>query len=334
MQQLEQTGLVRRDDHRRSLLWPLTKAAMPSEPSPEELLLAETLKVENPKGKLLEWCMRRRLDRPDTREHADDTGSHVVEMVIEMDGAQVSSGPQTASAKKVAEQLAAKVLLDRLSGQEQMVEAAEVDEAQQAILEQQNPKGKLLEFCAQRKLSSPQFDVVAVVGGFRCVAQIRLSGSNTLETQPFQATRAKVAEQAAAAELYQKLRSWKNKRSDKTTVPEEHLAAKPASVSSSPGPDHADKALQRPDARMQLNHWRQQRHLVNFGYELVDHQGPSHQPIFVMTAWAELPGGNRCTTDHISAGSKKEAQMAAADALRALLEANASFTGLWSGPSS
>jgi hypothetical protein len=48
-----------------------------------------------------------------------------------------------------------------------------------------------------------------------------------------------------------------------------------------------------------------------------------------MTAWAELPGGDRRITDQITAGSKKEAQSAAASALRALLEAEADFRGLW-----
>jgi len=85
---------------------------------------------------------------------------------------------------------------------------------------------------------------------------------------------------------------------------------------------------------MQLNEWRQTKYLAGFGYHLIDHQGPSHQPIFVMTAWAELPGGNRCTTDPVTAGSKKEAQIAAADALRTLLESDASFTGLWDKSSS
>ena len=323
VQQLEQTGLVRRDDHRRSLLWPQTQAAMPTEPSPEELLLAETLKTENPKGKLLEWCMRRRLERPDMREEADRTGWHVVEMELEMDGERVSSGPQRAYTKKVAEQLAAKVLLDRLSRQEQTVAATVVDDTQQAMLEQQNPKGKLLEFCAQRKLTQPQFEAVAVVGGFRCVARIALSGDHALETRPFQAVRAKVAEQAAAAALYRQLRAAKTKQPTKTSAP----SAPSASRASSAGRDP-----ERPDARIQLNEWRQAKHLVRFGYDLVDHQGPSHQPIFVMTAWAELPGGNRCTTEPITANSKKEAQMAAADALRTLLQADASFTGLWSNP--
>ncbi len=323
VQQLEEIGLVRRDDHRRNLLWAQTQAAMPAEPSPEDLELAEALKVENPKGKLLEWCMRRRLESPEVREQSDDTGWHVVEMELEVDGERVSSGPHRSYTKKTAEQLAAKTLLDRLSSEEQTVEAVEVDDIQQARLEQQNPKGKLLEFCAQRKLSNPHFDVVAVVSGFRCVAKIALSGGHALETQPFQAVRAKVAEQAAAAELYQQLRSSKPKRSDQT-------APSPPSVSDALPADHGPK---RPDARIQLNEWRQTKHLASFGYDLVDHHGPSHQPIFVMTAWAELPGGNRCTTEPITAGSKKEAQMAAANALRTLLETDANFTGLWAKPS-
>ena len=95
-----------------------------------------------------------------------------------------------------------------------------------------------------------------------------------------------------------------------------------------------EKVPQRSDARIQLNQWRQQNYVVNFGYDLVDHQGPSHQPIFVITAWAELPGGKRYTTDRIEAGSKKEAQLAAADALRTVLEGDASFKGLWLDPSS
>jgi hypothetical protein len=48
-----------------------------------------------------------------------------------------------------------------------------------------------------------------------------------------------------------------------------------------------------------------------------------------MTAWAELPGGDRRVTDPVTAGSKKEAQLAAASALRALLEADPDFSGLW-----
>jgi hypothetical protein len=48
-----------------------------------------------------------------------------------------------------------------------------------------------------------------------------------------------------------------------------------------------------------------------------------------MMAWAELPGGDRRITEPVTAGSKKEAQLAAASALRALLEADVDFGGLW-----
>jgi hypothetical protein len=50
-----------------------------------------------------------------------------------------------------------------------------------------------------------------------------------------------------------------------------------------------------------------------------------------MTAWAELPGGDRCITEPVTAGSKKAAQLAAAAALRTVLEAEADFGGLCEG---
>jgi dsRNA-specific ribonuclease len=193
-------------------------------------------------------------------------------------------------------------------------------------VEQQNPKGKLLEFCAQHQLPRPAFKAEAVIEGYRCVATIDMSSGMTLQSQPFQATHARVAEQAAAADLYEKLLSWDTSRPDKAEVSVEHQAGFPPAA-----PLHPETTPQRPDARMQLNQWRQQKHLVNFGYDLVAHQGPSHQPVFVMTAWAELPGGDRRTTDRVTASSKKEAQVAAASALRALLEADANFSGLWEG---
>jgi Cft2 family RNA processing exonuclease/dsRNA-specific ribonuclease len=317
VQQLERAGLVRRDDHRRGLLWPLTPVAATPEPSAEENELAETLKAENPKGKLLEWCMRRRLDSPTLRESTDADGGFVMELVLEIEGERVSSGSCRASAKKVAEQLAAKALLDHLSRQEQTVEAIGVSEAEQISLEQQNPKGKLLEFCAQRKLSHPQFQTEAAVEGYRCGVTVNLPGGPRLHSKLFVAARAKAAEQAAAAALYDQLLTWAQNRLDGPPVAVDRQAGVP------------DAAPQRQDARVQLNHWRQQRHLVNFGYEIMDHHGPSHQPVFVMTAWAELPGGDRRITDPVTAGSKKEAQLAAAFALRAVLEADVNFGGLW-----
>ena len=326
VQQLEQTGLVQRDDHRRGLLWPPTQVTAPPEPSAEERVLAETLKAENPKGKLLEWCMRRRLDSPTLRESTEADGGFVMELELEVEGERISSGPHRASAKKVAEQLAARALLESLSRQEQTVEAIGVSESQQRSLEQQNPKGRLLEFCAQRQLSPPHFETEAVVEGYRCGVTVKLPGGPSLHTKLFLATRAKVAEQAAAAALYDQLLTWEQDRPDEPPVAVEHQAEASAAVQTSP-----DATPQRPDARVQLNQWRQQQYLVDFGYELIDHHGPSHQPVFVMTAWAELPGGDKRITDQVTAGSKKEAQLAAASALRALLESDADFGGLWEG---
>lgn len=322
VQQLEQAGLIRRDDHRRFILWPLTASAGPSEPTPEELELAEALKRENPKGKLLEFCMRRKLEKPETLETPDEDGCFVVELQVEIDGKLVASGRQRAFAKKVAEQLAAKALLGSISEQEETLEAMTVTEAQREYLEQQNLKGKLLELCMQLKLPMPQLKAEAVVGGYRCVATIHLSEATRLHTKPFLAARAKVAEQAASAELYDKLRFWLKSRPVEPAVsgpdqtgPQTDFHAK------EPAPTRSQ------DPRVLLNEWRQKRSIVNFGYELVEHLGPSHQPVFVMTAWAELPSGERRTTDRVEAGSKKEAQLAAAADLLASLESY-----LWACP--
>jgi dsRNA-specific ribonuclease len=254
VQQLEQTGLIRRDDHRRALLWPLTQGATAPMPSPQELSFAETLKVENPKGTLLEWCMRRRLARPTTQETTDENGWHVIELEMEIEGERVSSGPQKAFAKKVAEQLAAKALLDCLRAREQTVAAVDVSEAQRLSVAQQNPKGKLLEFCMQHKLPRPTYKAEAVVEGYRCVATLALSSGITLQSQPFQTTRAKVAEQVAAADLYEKLLSWNASRPEATEVAVEHPAGLLPVVLI-----HPESTPSRPDARMQLNQWRQQR---------------------------------------------------------------------------
>jgi hypothetical protein len=158
------------------------------------------------------------------------------------------------------------------------------------------------------------------------VVTVKLPGGPGLHTKPFLAGRAKVAEQAAALALYEQLLTWEQNRPDGPTVSGDRQAGMPAAVST-----QLDAAPPRPDARVQLNHWRQQQHLVNFGYELMEHHGPSHQPVFVMTAWAELPGGDRRITEPVTAGSKKAAQLAAAAALRTVLEAEADFGGLWEG---
>ncbi len=49
--------------------------------------------------------------------------------------------------------------------------------------------------------------------------------------------------------------------------------------------------------------------------------GPTHQPTFVMAAWAKLPDGRSLQSEPVGAPSKKAAQTAAADRLPAQLAA-------------
>jgi dsRNA-specific ribonuclease len=61
------------------------------------------------------------------------------------------------------------------------------------------------------------------------------------------------------------------------------------------------------------------RELASFGYCLVAQGGPSHQPLFTVAAWAELPGGERLEGKAVEAPSKKAAERAAASERVAVL---------------
>ncbi|MBU0646787.1 hypothetical protein KJ611_04965, partial [Patescibacteria group bacterium] len=74
-------------------------------------------------------------------------------------------------------------------------------------------------------------------------------------------------------------------------------------------------ATSRPEARMVLNELRQNGIVVDFGYELRDHRGPSHQPVFVVVAWATTRDGSRLEGEPAEAPSKKAAQRDAAERL-------------------
>jgi dsRNA-specific ribonuclease len=60
---------------------------------------------------------------------------------------------------------------------------------------------------------------------------------------------------------------------------------------------------------------RQVGFIEDFGYELVERSGPSHQPTFVVAAWAQKSGGDRVQTDKVSAAAKKSAERQAAQLL-------------------
>ena len=109
---LESVGLVRRDDHRRDRLWVL--GVQETRLFPEEAELEEQLKQANPKGRLLEFCMRMRIDPPVT-DMQPQGAFYEANMSLCHDGRTLESGPFRAASKKTAEQLAAQALLDMVS---------------------------------------------------------------------------------------------------------------------------------------------------------------------------------------------------------------------------
>jgi Cft2 family RNA processing exonuclease/dsRNA-specific ribonuclease len=253
----------------------------------EEQALAERLKAENPKGRLLELCMRRRLEAPRKLETRQD-GLYVAEWQVEAGGRRVSGGIHRASSAKLAEQLAARALLEELEREAGAEGAEPVPEARLDALRRDNPKGRLIELCMQRRLGAPEIRAEAVPGGFH--ARAAFGGH---KSRLWRAARQKDAEQAAAAELL------------------EMLARQPDGA--------AQPADAGPDARMQLNELRQRGFIEDFGYELLEQSGASHQPRFRMRAWAQAPGGAREAGPEAEAPSKKEAQLQAATQLLDLL---------------
>ncbi len=175
-------------------------------------------------------------------------------------------------------------------------------EADAEALKAENPKGKLWELCARRRLPFPE--EVHTSEGELHVIELRLTTSEgPVSSGAFRAFTKRLAEQRASKRLLELLES----RSEAAPAPPE--------ASSSTGKD----------PRMQLNEMRQLGLIQGFGYELVQQRGPPHQPIFVLRGWLENAPGERIHTEPVEARSKKEGEAAASALLLALaIEASAS----------
>ena len=301
---LETVGLVRRDDHRRDRLWVLGVGE--SGLFPDEAELEEELKQANPKGRLLEFCMRMRLDLPVT-ETSQEGAFFEANMTLFCPDQALASGPFRAASKKTAEQLAARALLDMVSQDSQDGEVA-VGEDDAARLQATNPKGRLLEWCMKAKLPAPEFQRDASPGGYRIRVVLSLEDEE-IATDWHTAQKLKIAEQAAAEAALGRLPS----------EPEPDLPAVPTQ----PQPP-VETVAAAPTGRnpvMVLNELTQAGLLGSSGYELVDQSGPSHQPTFAFVAWAKLPDGRTLRTEPTHATSKKAAQRAAGERMVDLLVA-------------
>ena len=303
---LEGIGLVRRDDQRRDRLWVL--GPQETHLFPEEAALEEQLKQANPKGRLLEFCMRQRIDPPQT-ETASQGPFYRAQMSLNCQGETLVSGPQQAASKKVAEQLAAQVLLNLVSARNSVADVLRVREEDLPRLQSANPKGRLLEWCAQQKWPAPQFEQQATPEGYLVRALAGAESEAATWSAWHLAVTLKAAEQAAAEALLESLRGRPASGQTEVTV-------------GPPQPTSPGQLAPDRNAAMVLNELRQAGVLTAAGYDVVHEEGPSHQPVFSTVAWATTPDGQNWRVSPVRASSKKAGQRSAAEQLLELLVAH------------
>jgi dsRNA-specific ribonuclease len=302
---LESVGLVRRDDHQRDRLWVL--GVQESSLFPDEAELEESLKQANPKGRLLEFCMRMRIEPPVT-DLQQEGAFFVATMSVRHAGETLDSGPCRAAAKKTAEQQAAQTLLDMIASRDRAEEVVQVTPEDSVRLQSCNPKGRLLEWCARHRLTAPHFQQDASPAGYRVRGRLSLGTGEDIVTPWYDAAKPKLGEQAAAEAMLHQL-------------PDEPVAAQSQSQAAPQAPVQmmppVDSGGRNP--AMALNELCQVGILQAAGYEVLDQTGPSHQPTFSVVAWATTPDGTTFRTDPIQAPSKKSGQRLAAEQLFDLL---------------
>jgi len=295
---LEGIGLVRRDDDRRDRLWVL--GPQDTHLFPEEAALEEQLKRANPKGRLLEFCMRMRIDPPQTETESQGPFYRAY-MSLCYQGETIVSGPQQAASKKAAEQLAAQVLLELVSHRASAADAVAVSEEDLSRLQSANPKGQLLEWCAKKRWPAPQFEQHANPQGYQVRAVLNRDNEEQISSAWYLAGTLKAAEQASAEDVLKILRSGPASGQDHvpSAEPEQHGCER--------------------NAAMMLNELKQVGILQSLGYEVVDEDSPSHQPVFSIVAWTTTPDGQTWRTAPVRASSKKSGQRSAAESLLDLL---------------
>jgi dsRNA-specific ribonuclease len=246
---------------------------------------------ENPKGKLLEFCARAKCGPPAIEAVHGNTLSGA-RMTLTVEGQAFDSDMHWAPERIVAEQLAARALLQALAQTEDADPVAWVDEESAAGLRQTNPKGALLEICVRLGMT-PRFEVRPVVtaqgAGFEAGVFVERAEGEELWGDLRRAREAKIAEQATAASLLELL--WKV---------DEDRPREPA---------HSVTGL---EPRSALNEMQQRGTLRAYGFALERVEGPPHAPVFFMNGFVELRIGDRIEVTSIEAPSKKEAERRAA----------------------
>jgi Cft2 family RNA processing exonuclease len=308
---------VSRDE--KGQLWSTTPGA------PDDRAESAGLKEENPKGKLLELAMRRRLPPPELRESTEGA-AFVAEWRWSLDGQALTSGPQMASGRKQAEQLAARVLLDRVAAAFPEREARPVSEADALDRRARNPKGKVLELCARFHLPPPRFEREEHLRGVAGRACLSLPEAGDRWTAWYLAPQLNDTEQAAYQEVSDLLWAWKQGSLPATApgAPPPPAAAAPGALppgaaSGQPPTTPADALPPRfrGEPRGVLNHLRQTGMIGRYEIGLVEQRGPTHQPTFVLSGSVEI-AGDQVTSGPIEGRTRREAEAQVAARLVAL----------------
>lgn len=300
VQRLEEFGLIKRDDVRRTLFHVLPSVEVQS--GSEELQIECRLKDENPKGKLLEHCMKRKIEFPLFESTLDD-GYHCTVAKMTFENNVLISKPGKALSKKTSEQLAAEDLLTQLQARgsstateitECSEETVEIDDTGKERLKIYNPKGKLYEFCAANRVKIPAL-FHKMHSGMHLVKMKDRRG--TFETAWFSSSAKMLSEQAASEAFLN------------------YIITADTCVSGNSDDDTSQVSKSGSDPRTIINKLLQTKQLLDFGYLLKSTEQVDRQTLFTLCAWAVLPDNARIESSNLSSLSKKEAQYRAASEL-------------------
>ncbi|MBD3244274.1 MAG: MBL fold metallo-hydrolase [Chitinivibrionales bacterium] len=297
--------LVRRHDEKRNLIHVLRPDE--SDALTDEAERVQSVVQQNPKGKLLEHCMRVKAAFP-TTEFAVDGAYHTASMTLALDGSVLESGVHRAADKSSAEQLAAGALLTRVEQASLSAitgDIIDVNEELSQSLKAANPKGRLLECCAQRSAPAPRFESQVIAGSWCCRVTVELGGVRVCSDW-YRDHNRKTAEQAAAAQVLERI-------AEPEPSGETHPQGPPPNVGAV---GHADStgSTHISDPYASLIALKQRGYLTDYGFEHLGGSGPPHAPVFQCAAWATLDSGERVES-LAEGGSKKGAQRAAAEGL-------------------
>lgn len=314
MNALENLRIARRDDERRNYCYVLASDTLTNDS--DEIQLEKRLKDENPKGKLLEYCMKHKLEYPRFDIERGD-GYHYATAILSVNGTELVSQKWKALSVKTAQQLASEELLRTVDGgrrtenaegweqkSENDVISEKIIEVESAAYEQlkiSNFKGKLFEFCSVNKIKIPSFICQTASG--KHLVKIH-DHRSYFETDWYSSPVKIISQQAAAGaflEFLNKTLSSLDTQAGSENVDTDSIIVQNRKTTSDP--------------RNIINKLLQTKEVIDFGYTVIGAEQVNNQTFFSVTAWAVLPDKTRIESPVISAMSKKDAQYQCASKL-------------------